>query len=143
MTEHKEEDIVVRVEKGLIWPSVYEPEKMHNIGSTHTYGGKFATSFPATDLQTVMKGLPAWVRIGKDGLVRARSNLRPEVMVNGRAGATDCLVQELARLDARNLPRDKVFDGRRVDVVVRPYDYNTSLIVSGTALVLMSVEVYL
>lgn len=155
----KEDDIVVSVDGGLTWPSIYEPEKEFQIDS-NTAGGKFAASFPAADLLTAMGGLPDWVRINKDGLVRVRSNLRPEVSAKDSVGnktGVDVLVRALARLDARNLSRDKVFEGQGADIVVRSFDYDfetqgrpMGLSIrgpvtrgSGTTLLLVSVKVYL
>lgn len=61
--------------------------------------------------------------------VRVKSQARPEVYTVGTTmrendpADVDWLVAELARLDARNRPRDHVLEGRRLTVHFKPYAY--------------------
>ncbi|MNV95720.1 hypothetical protein D3C71_1906430 [compost metagenome] len=64
--------------------------------------------------------------------VSLRSRIRPEVYtldhdkaLENEPGRLDRLVKELERLDARNLPRDRVFLGRRCRVHAKLFAYWT------------------
>ncbi len=73
--------------------------------------------------------LPAFLRV--------HSRIRPEVIA-GYKGIEE-LVEELARLDARNLSRDNIFEGEALSVTVKQYDFESSR-KSGRTLALVSVE---
>lgn len=142
---------------GLRWPFVYEE------GDMGVHGKRFSLSFPAdllpvglsrTEPEDVVPGCAGIrVSVGRDGVsrVHAGSRLRPEVAVfwegddaasAGRGDPVDALMRELQRLDARNLTRDRVFDGRRTALELKPYDH----ILRGRshpALALLRVTVYL
>lgn len=71
--------------------------------------------------------------------IQIRSRIRPEVIPGNKS--VDLLVKELARLDARNLPRDKIFEGEPLLVTVLNYEYDCRGN-QGTAVSLVSVEFY-
>ena len=88
----------------------------------------------------------------KDGIIQvhASSKFRPEVAAEWSDGhhlrsydPVDRLVQELARLDARNVRRDLVFKGRRVSLYLTLYEYDFPQVGSGVGLSLKGVTVYL
>lgn len=58
------------------------------------------------------------VLLVRRGYSWAKSACAPEVLIQGGVDGVDWMVRELARLDARNLPRDRIFKDRDLLVTV-------------------------
>lgn len=111
---------------------------------------KYALTFPAECVDDAELLLGVRIKSPKGGLfevptVSCSSPRRPEVEPYDDLGTDktvllDRLVLELQRLDARNVPREWVFDGRRLRLTIRPFDYVVSGH-KGTALSLEKVMV--
>lgn len=116
--------------RDVTFPAVYEarcPTPMHGGPNLHSITG----------VPTLGWDILPYIRNGR---LTAKSRLAPEVSCfNG----IDVLVRELARLEARNLTRDRVFvEARTVMLTVRPYGYE-HMARRGHALGLLKVKVEL
>ncbi len=122
------ETFTVTVPAGaLLYPAVYAALPWPD-------GPRYGVTFPADRLPgDRLKGLRTRER--EDGAVTASAGSRSRVEVSaqwwgrgpchpGLPLALDELVTVLRRLDARNLPRDRVFLARRTLLELSPYDYD-------------------
>lgn len=133
---------------GLLYPNVYKP---NDFGRDQR--PKYGLLLPLGALRgSVPDDALRWLRASeRDGVLMARASsvYAPEVRAEwddeDREGdPVDELVHLLQRLDARNLPRDRVFQGCPVDVEVVTYDYTNPWDGScGVGLGLRAVTVYL
>ena len=142
--------ITVEVPAGeLLYPFVYTADDNFGIDGT-----KYRVLFPLAQLWNGALSDEELVSMrvadlnGRD-YVKAASNFRPEVTpeweTNPHRGKrpVDQLVTELARLDARNVGKDRVFEGRRVPLDLAVYEYDNPKHGSGVGLALCGVTVYL
>ena len=138
--------VTIEVPRGtLIFPNVYETDQY----------GRYGATLPTSSLVGVLEGhvIDGLHYNRRDGVAmsRARSNYRPEVTAlwnsdpwpHTRGDSVDQLVEELQRLDARNLPRDRVFRDRRTVLELRPHHYINPRYGEGFTLILLGITVYL
>lgn len=108
---------------------------------------RYGLSFPAgyvsdhSDLDGIRLMAPKADMVFTEPYVSCSSGARPEVEVLG-LGFVDDLVQELQRLDARNVSRDQLFKDLALRLTLQAFDYNTPQR-KGTGLALRKVGVYL
>ncbi len=134
----------------LLYPSMYEPHDFDYNGTP-----RYGAVIPVASLDGVLdeEVIGSLSQRTRDDVwtVNVRTKWRPEVhavwdspsSLLSRCDPLDALVHELARLDARNVGRDRVFYGWRVTLEVAPYEYSHPSVGSGTALALRSITVYL
>lgn len=123
--------------------SVYVPRD--NTGLGVRYGGSRAEYGIQINVGALTDAQKNGLRIKEVGGTRqtnTRAFVPPEVYgryANGNTGM-DWVVEELATLDARNMSRDRLFDGRSLVLTLRRYAYDARG-VQGVGLTLVRVEV--
>ena len=105
--------------------AVYEPWKL-GPDMPLRYGLSFPVGYVTDpyDLDGVPVKAPREDLVFTEPYVSCSSGTRPDVEVIG-GGSIDCLVLELQRLNARNLPKDRLFKNRALQLTLQAFDYNT------------------
>lgn len=113
---------------GVSYPAIYQPQSPRFEERPPRYG------LTLTKWEDDLR-LYEWNRI-----VHLTARYAPEV----GCLCISKLVEELARLDARNLPRDHVFkEARKLTLQVCPFEYNSPRVGRGVGLRLIRVDVTL
>lgn len=126
--------------------AIYRPMRPIVEGMREKYGLAFpAEAVPASVLLWGVRVRPPKEGVFDRPTVSCSNTVRPEVVPYDDQGTNptllvDLLVRELARLDARNVPRERVFEGRRLVATLRPFDYEV-MHHRGTALALVKLAV--
>lgn len=142
------ETFTVEVGAGeLMYPDIYEPHSFENGGRP-----RFSVLLPFANLPNVFTSDIKKVGPYK-GTVMARvsSYYRPEVkpinVIGRKDDAVDILVHDLARLDACNIPSDKIFLNYKTELELSRCNYlhktTDHMTQSGSLLVLHSITLYL
>lgn len=109
-------------------PSIYTPNEEHR-------GEGYRLWVPREKVEYLISPAVNYLK----PFIPVRSRVRPEVIPGNKN--VDRLVKELTRLDARNLPRDRIFDGEPLLVTVLNYDWECRG-GAGKSVALVSVEFY-
>lgn len=126
--------------------AIYRPMRPLVEGMREKYGLNFPAKYvDDTELLWGVRVRPPREGVFDCPTVSCSSTVWPEVEPYDDRGTDptellDLLVRELARLDARNVPREWVFEGRKLTATLRPFDYKAGPY-CGTALALEKVRV--